>query len=94
MDRLAQDRFDLVVVQLFLGQQGLGELFQPAALLQWARQLGPALYTSPHWASSEPIRLLALSGYRMATEPERASEIANEYEAWTLRVGGGLARAA
>jgi hypothetical protein len=65
----------------------------PSALLQWAKQLGPALYTSPHWANAEPIRLLALSGYRMATEPERATEIANEYEAWTLRVGG-LPRAA
>lgn len=65
----------------------------PRALLEWAKQLGPALYTSPHWASTEPIRLLALSGYRMATEPERAQEIASEYEAWTLRVGG-LARAA
>jgi hypothetical protein len=61
--------------------------------LEWGRQLGPALYTSPHWASTEPIRLLALSGYRMATDPERAKEIANEYEAWTLRVGG-IARAA
>lgn len=66
----------------------------PTALLQWAKQLGPALYTSPHWANAEPIRLLALSGYRMATEPERANEIASEYEAWTLRVGGLLRAAA
>jgi len=30
----------------------------------------------------------------MATEPEKAKEIANEYEAWMLRVGGLPARAA
>lgn len=81
------------------GGRSIVQLLDPArinpnALLAWARQLGPALYISPHWANTEPIRLLALSGYRMATEPEKAKEIANEYEAWMLRVGGLPARAA
>lgn len=59
----------------------------PAALQKWAGQLGEALYTSPYWAGAEPVRLLALSGLRMALEPGRARETAQEFEAWTLRVG-------
>lgn len=81
-----------------LGGRAIVQLLDPAqvhpkVLTQWARQLGPALYTSPHWANAEPMRLLALSGYRMATEPEHADEIAKQYESWTLRIGG-LPRAA
>lgn len=63
---------------------------RPDALLQWARQLGSALLSSPHWARTEPIRLLALSGYRMAVEPEHAAAITQEYETWTTHAGSAV----
>jgi hypothetical protein len=66
---------------------------RPDALAQWSKQLGVALEISPHWALTEPVRLLALSSYQMAVEPERAEEIAKRYEAWTQRLGS-LVRAA
>jgi hypothetical protein len=59
---------------------------RPQALLQWAAALGSALYTSPHWAVTEPLRLLALSGYRLATDPKQAGQIAQDYETWMLRL--------
>ncbi len=60
---------------------------RPDALDQWSRQLGSALATSPHWATAEPVRLLALSSYQIAITPERATEIAQQYETWTQRLG-------
>jgi hypothetical protein len=67
---------------------------RPDALAALAREAGPSLGTSSHWLWSESLRLLALSGYRSATEPERAPEIAAEFEAWMLRLGGGVLAAA
>jgi hypothetical protein len=60
---------------------------RPDALARLARDAGPALYTSHHWITQEPLRLLALSGLRAATEPERSAEIAEQYESWMLRLG-------
>ena len=60
---------------------------RPDALMRWSQQLGSALATSPHWAVTEPVRLLALSSYEIAIAPERAAEIAQRYEAWTQRLG-------
>ncbi|MEU7688396.1 hypothetical protein AB0B67_44280, partial [Streptomyces spectabilis] len=62
--------------------------------LQLAARLGPALYTSPHWLWNEGLRLLALTGWRAATEPEPAAGPAAGQEAWLLRLGGGAAPAA
>lgn len=67
---------------------------RPDALAQLARDAGPALTTSSHWLRREGLRLLALSSYRAATEPERAVEIARQYEDWMLRLGRPLAAAA
>lgn len=69
------------------GGRAISELVQPEHvrphnLLQWSSLLGSALYTSSYWARTEPIRLLALSGYEIAVSPERAAEIAKKYEAW------------
>lgn len=61
----------------------------PRALRGLAHQAGPALHTSPHWLRTESLRLLAWSGYRAATEPDRAGAIADEFESWMLRLGGG-----
>lgn len=67
---------------------------RPEALVQLERDAGPALYSSPHWLWHESLRLLALSGYRAATEPARATQIAEQFEDWMLRLGRSLERAA
>lgn len=67
---------------------------RPDVLRQLERDAGGALYTSPHWLWNESLRLLALSGYRAATQPERATEIAEQFEGWMLRLGRGLEQAA
>jgi hypothetical protein len=67
---------------------------RPDALTRLAQEAGPALATSSHWLRKEGLRLLALSSYRAATEPERAAEIAQQYENWMLRLGRPLAAAA
>jgi len=67
---------------------------RPDALAALARDAGASLGTSSHWLWSESLRLLALAGYRAATEPDRALEIAAEFEAWMLRLGGGVRMAA
>ena len=67
---------------------------RPDALEQLARDAGPALFVSSHWIWTECLRLMALSGYRAATEPERADEIAEQFERWMLRLGRGAEAAA
>lgn len=67
---------------------------RPDALAQLARDAGPALFTSSHWIWTECLRLLALSGFRAATEPERATEIAEQFESWMLQLGRGMEAAA
>ena len=67
---------------------------RPDALAELARYAGPALLTSPHWLQREALRLLALTSFRAATEPERASEVAAQYDEWMLRLGAPLAAAA
>jgi hypothetical protein len=67
---------------------------RPDALARLSHDAGPALKTSSHWLQHEGLRLLALSSYRAATEPERAVEIAREYENWMLRLGRPLQAAA
>lgn len=67
---------------------------RPDALRQLARDAGPSLFTSPHWIWTECLRLLALSGFRAATEPERAQEIAEQFEGWMLQLGRGVEAAA
>lgn len=61
---------------------------RPDALSALARDAGPALFTSPFWVRSEALRLLALTSFRAATEPERAAEVASQYDQWILRLGG------
>jgi len=67
---------------------------RPDALAQLARDAGPALFTSSHWIWTECLRLLALSGYRAASEPDQAKEIAEQFEGWMLRLGRGMEAAA
>ena len=63
---------------------------KPEALLRMEQQLGAALYTSMHWIWTEALRLLALSGFHLATRPERKAEAFTQPEEWMLRLGGAL----
>ena len=66
------------------------ERVKPQALAAMEQQLGPALYTSMHWIWTEALRLLALTGYNMATMPERKTDTYAQPEEWMLRLGGAL----
>jgi hypothetical protein len=60
---------------------------KPEALAQLELRAGQALHTSQHWIWNECLRLLALSGLRAATMPERATEVLKRQEEWMLRLG-------
>ena len=77
-----------------LAQLTLPVRVSPERLGSLARDAGPALFTSAHWLSRDGLRLLAWSSLRAATEPERAVEVAREYENWILRLGAVRAAAA
>lgn len=62
----------------------------PESLAQLEAQGGAALYTSHHWIWTEPLRLLALTGYRAATQPDRALEVLQQQKDWMLRLGQTL----
>ncbi|NEW75545.1 hypothetical protein [Streptomyces rhizosphaericus] len=62
----------------------------PKALDDLERRLGPALYNSMHWIWTEALRLLALTGLRVATQPGRASETLRVQEEWMLRLGAAV----
>ena len=64
------------------------ERVSPARLDEMERRLGVALYTSTQWIWTESIRLLALTGLRIAVTPERASQIIAQQQAWMMTLGG------
>jgi hypothetical protein len=66
------------------------ERVKPSTLEALDRQLGAALYTSTHWVWTESLRLLALSGLRLATQPLRSAEFLKQQESWMFRLGGAL----
>jgi hypothetical protein len=63
------------------------EQVRPDKLAEFGRQGGPALWTSQHWLTAEPLRLLALSTYRIAVEPERSAELLPQLRDWMIRLG-------
>jgi hypothetical protein len=67
---------------------------RPDALARLAQEAGGSLMTSSDLVRREGLRLLALTSFRAATEPERATEIAEQYEDWMLRLGAPMAAAA
>ncbi|KAA0230077.1 hypothetical protein EDS67_08540 [candidate division KSB1 bacterium] len=66
------------------------ERVKPQTLLALEQQLGAALYTSMHWIWTEALRLLALTGLRMATMLERKTNMFKQQEEWMLRLGGAV----
>ena len=65
-------------------------LVSPKALESMESSLGEALFTSMHWIWTESLRILALTGLRMSTMPERAPEALKHQVDWMLRLGGAL----
>jgi hypothetical protein len=66
------------------------ERVSPAELQALEARLGTSLYTSMHWVWAECLRLLALTGWRVAAAPLNAVEVLKLQEASMLRLGGAL----
>jgi hypothetical protein len=62
----------------------------PAALNELATRIGPALFTSTHWLWTESLRIVALTGWQLATRPQELNEILKLQEQAMLRLGGAL----
>lgn len=59
----------------------------PAALSTLASEAGGALFTSDHWIRKEHLRLLALTGLRVAEDPAKSEEVLKRQAAWMRRLG-------
>jgi hypothetical protein len=66
------------------------ERVSPDALTEMAQSIGPALFTSTHWLWTESLRVLALTGFQLATRPGDLNEILKRQEQAMLRMGGAL----
>lgn len=67
------------------------ERVSPTALEELYTRVGAALFTSSHWLWSEPLRVLALTGYRIGSAGEsRRSVFLDLQEQSMLRIGGAL----
>lgn len=64
------------------------ERVSPDALTEMAATIGPALFTSTHWLWTESLRILALTGWQLATRPRDLNEILRLQEQSMLRLGG------
>ena len=62
----------------------------PPALHELAQRLGPALFTSAHWLWSEPLRILGLTGLRLAERPQEFQPLLELQQQSMLRLGGAL----
>ena len=60
----------------------------PMALRTLQRKAGRALFHSPHWLTTEPLRLLALTGLDIATCPERVDHFIELQDTWMRRLSG------
>ena len=66
------------------------ERVSPAALRELEGRLGNALFTSAHWLWSEPVRILALIGLRVALKPRESEPVLEMQRQSMLRLGGAL----
>jgi hypothetical protein len=53
---------------------------------QLAREAGPSLYTSAHWAAREPMRVVALTGLRIAVDPAHTTAHVADFARFTTTV--------
>jgi len=56
----------------------------PKALIELERSAGVSLYTSHHWYASEGLRIVALNGFRVATNPARFEELTQYQRNWMI----------
>jgi hypothetical protein len=66
------------------------ERVNPEALQYMERQLGRTLFTSSHWIRTESLRILALMGFKLATQPDCALDTLKQQDDWMFRLGGTL----
>jgi hypothetical protein len=66
------------------------ERVSPAALQELESRIGPALFSSAHWLWSEPLRITALTGLRLALQPGDLPALLDQQEQAMLRLGGAL----
>lgn len=66
------------------------ERVSPAALTELEARIGPALFTSAHWLWTEPLRILGLTGLRLAQTPQRLPALLALQQQSMLRLGGAL----
>jgi hypothetical protein len=66
------------------------ERASPAALDELEARLGDALFTSAHWLWSEPLRILGLTGLKLARKPDDTVPILALQQQSMLRLGGAL----
>jgi hypothetical protein len=59
-------------------------------LIHLEQKIGPALYTSMHWVWTESLCLLALTGYKAATDPECSKETMQKQKDWMFQLGQSL----
>ena len=55
----------------------------PHALDRLAVDAGPSLLTSPHWATTEAMRVVALTGLRIARDPQRTAEYIKQFRTFS-----------
>lgn len=55
----------------------------PLALERLAADAGPSLFTSPHWAGTESMRVVALTGLRIALDPLRTTEFTDQFRTFS-----------
>lgn len=60
----------------------------PASLARLENAAGGALFRAPGWMMREGLRTLALSSYRIATEPAAVPAWIERQRDWMLRMGG------
>lgn len=66
------------------------ERVSPPALAELDAAIGGALFTSAHWLWTEPLRILALTGLKVALKPHEADANLTLQEQAMLRLGGAL----
>ena len=65
----------------------------PPVLSKLERAAGPSLLRSTAWSKAEAIRILALIGLRVVTDPSRMEALYAEQDLWIRRLGGMQAAA-
>jgi hypothetical protein len=65
-------------------------LVSPEALAHLQAQAGASMMTSHHWLSQESLRLIALTGYRFAAEPDAADQVLTLHRTLMQRIGEAI----